>query len=170
MLIFLPEWNSNYPAMHARWECSDIKITLNVGGSGKLAQDICAGSWIQLKTKPRRIKCWKLEELAELLSSSLFLLTNLHERRKVNTVYCSFRIICSLNFVVLPTGFCYRIIGKDSKTNVNTLGTTRDLTYIKMPLLFASSAFSKPFWQGLKGYISSLFVVENLRSNFLHTL
>lgn len=36
------------------------------------------------KKQNRRLKCWKLVELAEILSSYLFLLTSLHERRKVN--------------------------------------------------------------------------------------
>lgn len=145
----LPEWNTNYPALHARWECSDIKITLNVGGSGKLAQDIHAGSWVQLKIKTQEIKM--LEVRRACRNFKFFFIPSYQPAWKEKGEYTAqFWIVCSINFALLPTGFCYRIIGQDSKTNVNTLGTTRDLTYIKMPLLFASSAFSKPFWQGLK--------------------
>lgn len=45
----LPKENNNDAAPHESCECSDIKITLDVGGSGKLAQDICAGRRVQLQ-------------------------------------------------------------------------------------------------------------------------
>lgn len=35
--------------MCATWTSSDIKITLNVGGSGKLAEDVCARRRVQLR-------------------------------------------------------------------------------------------------------------------------
>lgn len=50
MAKFDQKENNEYTALRARYECSDIKITLNVG-SRKLAQDICAGRRVQLGGK-----------------------------------------------------------------------------------------------------------------------
>lgn len=85
-------------------------------------------------------------------------------------IYCSFWIICNINFAVLPTGLCHRNIGQDSKTNVNTLGTTRDLACIKdaTTICFISifCAILARAWK----YISKLSMVENLRPHNLYIL
>lgn len=74
------------------------------------------------------------------------------------------------HFAVLPTGLCHRNIGQDSKTNVNTLGTTRDLACIKdattICLISIFCAILARAWK----YISKLSMVENLRPHNLYIL